>query len=312
MIKSLSVFLLTVVYAGMFGSAFGMKGTSAMRTLQADTVKINYPSKSDKVDTLKNDSNRVWIPTMVTGLNVSQIAFSNWTQGGSNALTWTATANVGMDYKTDGWTLRNHARAAYGRTKLGGQGYITNDNELFVENVLSYNIGWATDPFFSNTVITTLTQGYNYSSGTPVLIADFFDPGYVTQSLGFSYSKLKFFSTRLGFATQEVFANKYRQYTDNPSTPNKVEAFKLESGFESVSQVRLQIADNVLLTTGLRLFTRFENLTVWDVRWDNVIAAKINSFLNVNFNYQLVYQQDQSLETQMKEGLQLGLVYTIF
>ncbi len=279
--------------------------------MKGDSLKINYPKSSAKNAKLKNDSSRVWIPTMVTGLNISQIAFSNWTQRGSNAFTWTVTGNVGLDYKSDGWLLRNRAKAAYGRTKLGGQGYITNDNELFLENVLSYSAGWATDPFFSNTVIMTLTKGYNYNPGTPILIADFFDPGYVTQSLGFSYGKLKFVATRLGLATQEVFANKHREYTDNPKTPDKVEAFKLETGFESVSQTKVHVADNILLTSGVRLFTRFENLTVWDVRWDNVIAAKVNSFINVNFNYQLVYQQDQSTTTQMKEGLQLGVVYTV-
>ncbi len=279
--------------------------------MKGDSLKINYPKSSAKNAKLKNDSSRVWIPTMVTGLNISQIAFSNWTQRGSNAFTWTVTGKVGLDYKSDGWLLRNRAKAAYGRTKLGGQGYITNDNELFLENVLSYSAGWATDPFFSNTVITTLTKGYNYNSGTPILIADFFDPGYVIQSLGFSYGKLKFVATRLWLAPQEVFANKHREYTDNPKTPDKVEAFKLETGFESVSQTKVHVADNILLTSGVRLFTRFENLTVWDVRWDNVIAAKVNSFINVNFNYQLVYQKDQSRTTQMKEGLQLGVVYTV-
>jgi len=265
----------------------------------------------EAIDTLKKSNSRLWIPSMVTGLNVSQIAFSNWTQGGSNALTWTITADVGLDYRTDSWTLRNKLKLAYGRTRLGSQQYMTNDNELFQESVVSYGIGWATDPYISNSIRTTITRGYSYKTNPPVLIADFFDPGYVTQSLGFTYNKLKFMSTRLGLAVQEVFANKYRQYTDNLSTTNTVEPFKLETGFESVSQGKVQIAENILLTSGLRLFTRFESLNVWDVRWDNVLAVRVNSFVNVNFNFLLVYQKDQSLTTQMKEGLQLGLVYTV-
>ncbi|HQT91026.1 MAG TPA: DUF3078 domain-containing protein [Candidatus Kryptobacter bacterium] len=70
-------------------------------------------------DTVKKDTINIWVPTMVTGLNVSQIAFSNWTQGGSNALAWSVTANVGYDYKGATWGLQNHLKAAYGRTKLG-------------------------------------------------------------------------------------------------------------------------------------------------------------------------------------------------
>lgn len=132
---------------------------------------------------------------MVTALNVSQIAFSNWTQGGSNAMAWTATANVGYNYIGRTWGLQNHLRVAYGRTKLGSQGSITTDNGLLLENVLTYNVGWAIKPFFSNTLITTVAEGYSYSSATPVPIANFFDPGYVTQSLGFEYSKLKNLTT---------------------------------------------------------------------------------------------------------------------
>ena len=271
------------------------------------------PAANDKKPvTPAADSINVWTPTLATGLNISQIAFSNWTQGGTDALAWTATVDGSYDYKGKIWKLQNHLRASYGRSQLGGAAAITTDNNLLIENVLTYNLGWATNPFVSNTIITTLAEGYSYATSVPVPIANFFDPGYVTQSIGFAYSNSNNFTTRLGVATQEIFANKFRQYTDNPNTPNKLEAFKLETGFESVSRAKLHVANNMLLTTGLRLFTRFSNLTVWDVRWDNLIVAKVNSIINVNFTYELVYQKDQSPRTQMKEGLQLGVTYSIF
>lgn len=269
-------------------------------------------SEDAKTSKPKNDTMNVWIPTMVTALNVSQIAFSNWTQGGSNALAWTATANIGYNYRSLTWGLQNHLRASYGRNKIGSQSSIVTDNSFLLDNVLTYSLGWATNPFFSNTIITTIAEGYSYASSVPIPIANFFDPGYVTQSLGFGYSKTDNFSTRLGLAVQEVFTNRYRQYTDNPGTTNKVESFKFETGLESVTRGQLQIADNLLLTTGLRLFTRFKDLSVWDVRWENLVVAKVNSFINVNLVYDVVYQKDQSLTTQMKEGLQVGVTYTLF
>ncbi len=258
------------------------------------------------------DTVNIWIPSAITSFNVSQIAFSNWTQGGSNSLSWTVAAKIGYDYKGETWSLQNHGTLQYGRTKLGSQGSITTDNEVLLENVLTYHIGWVTDPYFSNSIITTLAEGYSYKVNPPLSIANFFDPGYVTQSIGLAYDRLSNLTTRLGVAAQEVFTDNYRQYTDDPSTPNKFEAFKIDAGLESVSQAKMQVDDNIILTTGLRLFTRFKSLDVWDVRWDNVIVAKVNSFVNVNFNYQLVYQKDQSPTTQMKEGLQLGVTYTIF
>ncbi len=264
-------------------------------------------SKTAIVPPVRKDTVNIWIPTMVTGLNLSQIAFSNWTQGGSNSLAWTANANLGYDYKGTTWGLVNHLQASYGRTKLGGQNSILTDNNLMLTNVLTYDIGWPTNPFFSNTIITAITTGYSYSQTPAIAVADFFDPGYVTQSLGLSYSELKNFSTRLGIAAQEVFANRFRTFVKSPTIPNTV-----QGGIQSVSQGEFTIADNILVTSGLTLFSRFNSLDVWDVRWDNLIVAKVNSFINVNFTYDLVYMKDQSLRTQMKEGLQVGIVYTMF
>lgn len=252
-----------------------------------------------------------WIPKTIVGFNISQIALSNWTQGGENSLTWSATGDLGYNFKSDDWNLSNNLKLAYGKTKLGGQSFRTNDNEFYLQNILSKKLGWAIDPFFSNIITTSLGPGFNYSGNNATEIANFFDPGYVVQSLGFEYDKISNFKTRLGLATQEVFTNHFRQFTDNPTT-GRIEAFKFETGFQSVTSGKVIIAENLLLNSSLTLFTRFEHLDVWDVRWDNLIVAKINSWLNVNLGFLLVYQKDQSLTTQMKQTLQLGAVYTLF
>lgn len=251
-----------------------------------------------------------WTPTAIAGLNISQLALSNWTQGGDNSLTWTITGNLGYNYRSMSWNFFNNLKVAYGRTKLGTQNFRTNDNDLYLESVLSLRIGWPVDPFFSNTIRTTVAPGYNYNNDQATEIANFFDPGYVTQSIGFTYDRLYNFKTRLGVAVQETFTNHFRQYSDDKTTTPK-EAFKAETGFQSVTSGQVQIAENLLLNSNLTLFTRFESLDVWDVRWDNSIVAKVNSWLNVNLGFLFIYQKDQSLTAQMKQSLQLGIVYSI-
>ncbi len=260
---------------------------------QADTSKYNK-----------------WIPTAITGLNISQLALSNWTQGGENSLTWTLTGNLGLNYETHIWKFTNSLKVAYGRTKLGGGSFKTNDNEFYLEDVLIRNIGWAVNPFLSNIVRTTIAPGYSYKTTTPQEIANFFDPGYVTQSLGFSYDMLKDFNTRLGIATQEIFVNKNKQYIQASST-TKVEGFSLKAGIQSVTSGKFLVAKNLLFTSSLTLFSRFESMDVWDVRWDNSLVAKVNDWLNVNLGFLLIYQKDESPTTQMKQAMQLGIVYTI-
>jgi hypothetical protein len=88
-------------------------------------------AQTAKPDTLRSDTVNVWIPTIVTALNLSQLAFNNWTQGCSNSLSWTLAGNVGYEYKGEEWGLNNHIRAAYGRTRLGSQNSITTENEFF-------------------------------------------------------------------------------------------------------------------------------------------------------------------------------------
>jgi len=252
-----------------------------------------------------------WIPTVVLGLNISQIALSNWTQGGENSVSWTFITNAGLSYPGKEWAFRNNLKLAYGRTKLGSEDFRTNDNELYLESVLSKKVGWVVDPYLSNTLRTALTAGYSYDSVPPVKIANFFDPGYITQSIGFTYDRLKGFNTRLGIAIQEVFTNKHTHYSDDTET-QEIEKFKLETGMETVTNGEYSFAENMLAKSTLRLFTRFESLDVWDVRWDNVITAKVNNFLNVNFTLLLIYEKQQSVKTQLKESLQLGFTYTLF
>ena len=259
----------------------------------------------------KDTLNGFWAPNASAGISISQIALSNWTQGGENTITWTLIGNGGYEYFSKNWNFRNTLKITYGRTKLGSQNFRTNDNELFIEFVLSKELGWDVDPFLSNSIRTPITTGYNYKVEPFQKKADFFDPGYIIQSIGFTYDKHPLFQTRLGFAVQETFTNKYRQYSDDPKT-KKTEAFKFETGFESVTSFQQFIYDNIIGKSSLRLFTRFENLDVWDVRWENIIIAKVNDLLNVNFDYLLIYKKAQSLDIQIKQSLQISFIYTIF
>ena len=253
-----------------------------------------------------------WIPKGVAGINVSQIALSDWAQGGDNAVTWILNAEMGLNYYTRSYSLLNNLKLAYGRTKLGSEDYRTNDNELYLEDVYSYFVGWPVEPYVSNTVRTPVSTGYNYKVTPFVKMADFFDPGFVTQSAGFACTRNKVVTTRLGLAFQETFTNKYRQYSDDPATKDKIEAFKFETGIESVTDLETSLGENMLYKSSLRLFTRFKNLDVWDVRWDNTIAAQINKYFTVKLNVLTLYEKALSPKTQTKEMLLLGLTYTFF
>lgn len=252
---------------------------------------------------------KTWIPVGVAGLNLSQLALENWSQGGEDALAFTLYSNFGLDYFSDPWSLTNKLKLGFGRTKLGSDDFRTTENELFFENLITYDVGWFANPYFGNTVRTTLTKGYDYSGDEEVQIADLFDPGYINQSIGLSYKVSASFSTRFGLGFQETITNKFRQYTD---PDNLEDTFKFDTGIESVSNLNLKLDDDLLYTSELRLFGTFAQLDVWDVRWDNIVTAQITKLVNVNFNLLLIYDVDQIAKTQLKEALQIGITYTLF
>ncbi len=259
-----------------------------------------------------DSTDQKWIYSAVAGININQIAMSNWAPGGDNAISWTFVSNAKADYKFLPWIIKNTFKLQYGRTKLGGNDYRTNDNEVFLENVLSYNVGWVVDPFLSNSVRTYVSTGYDYQKEPFIKTADFFDPGYITQSIGFTYNKSKAITSRIGLGFQETITSLYRQYSDDPETIYELESFKLDTGIESVTNSEITLDENLLFTIMLRLFSRFDQLDVWDVRWDNTITAKVNKYISVNIYVLTVYEKKQSPKTQLKEALQLGITYTIF
>jgi hypothetical protein len=158
-----------------------------------------------------------------------------------------------------------------------------------------------------------VTKGFNYEVDPKVQIVDFADPLYLTEAVGFIYDRIPNFSSRLGIGLKQTIADKFAiLYSDDPETLNEIEKFRNESGIESVTEYKWNFMENMSYYSYMRLFGTFDDLSVWDVRWDNIIAAKVNEYVSVTFNVLLIYDEDESIQRQLKEALQLGISYTLF
>ena len=268
---------------------------------------VNFITAQEADSTLNK-----WTPSLLASLNLSQIAFQDWTKGGESAFSFTVGADWVMDYKASHWTFKNQLKGEWGQSQTGYDIKKITVNNVFNETVYYYDPGWLFVPYVSNLIRTPITDGFDYGEPEKKQIVAFFDPGYVTQSIGFAYEKSEVFQTRLGLAFEESFANKFAaQYTDDDETTD-LETFKFETGIESMTDLNLKIDDNVVYKSKLRLFSGFTRMTVWDVAWDNTFTAEVNKWLNVNLSFILVYKASESLRTQMQEALQVGIVYNLF
>jgi hypothetical protein len=251
-----------------------------------------------------------WTHGLVTGLTATQVSFTDWAQGGQNAFSWTATIDGKHDWGEDEYSWGNSYKLAYGQAEIGSDGIRKTDDRIDLESIISYKMKTHIDPYFAVTFKSQFTKGYIYRAAGDSLVSDIFDPAYITQSAGVGYQPIPEVKTRFGGALREVITSKYTHYADDPETA-EIEKIRIEGGLESVTSVEWKIDDNVLLTSKLELFAAFHALDVIIMRNDNTIAAKINEYLSVNLNVQLINDKIASPRTQIKQTIAFGFSYVL-
>jgi len=271
----------------------------------ADTAKVKKP----------------WTHNLVGGLNLTQVSFNDsWSQGGENALAYAMSLNgksTDEQPKTN-WTTSY--KFAFGQTKLGSQGVRKTDDKIDMESNLIFKVGAYVNPYVAATLKTQFANGFDYAAKDPktgkfVQVSKFLDPGYLTQSVGLGYQPIPQIKTRLGAALREVITSDFNAYADDPATKTVVERTKVEGGLESVTEVAWQMQSNLLFTGKVELFDAFKNFDIIIMRSDNTLAAKVSKYLTVNFNVQLLKEQNLPLaprrsgKIQAKQTLAIGLSY---
>ena len=192
-----------------------------------------------------------WKHNLIAGLTLSQVAFTDWAQGGENALSYTINAD---GKSVDEEMLSNWVTAykfAFGQTRLGNQGLRKTDDVIDLSTVYTYKLGVYVNPYASATLKTQFAKGFMYPTpDTPVQVSAFFDPAYLTQSAGVGYQPSKEIKTRLGIGLREVLTSMFTQYADDPKTL-EIEKTSVDGGLESVTNIELQLEENILFTSQL-------------------------------------------------------------
>jgi hypothetical protein len=253
-----------------------------------------------------------WKHTVVAGLTMTQVSYTDWTQGGENALAYTITIDGKSEQDLVKTNWSNSYKLAYGQARLGSKGLRKTDDKIDLESVLTYKIATYVNPYISATFKSQFDDGFKYDdvANSKVQTSSSLDPIYMTQAAGFGYEPITQVKTRLGMALREVLSKKFA-YADDPKTTDKIETSKVEGGLESVTDVEWKLDDNLLFTSKLELFAPFNSIDVVVVRMDNTIAAKVNKYISVGLNVQLINDQSVTPRTQVKEALAMGLTYTI-
>lgn len=264
-------------------------------------------------DEKKEEPKYGWVNELVGAANFTQTNLNNWKQGGEDSWVWQLDINgkfVNDQQKTN-WA--NAGKISYGRTKVGDGESQKSADEIFAESVLTYKLGVLINPYVAVSGRSQLTSSFDFSASPKDEIAKFLNPGYFTESFGVGYQPSKEFKTRMGLAFKQTVTTDDSlalRYTDEDGLANGIDKLRSEVGLESVSDFERKIAENILFTSKLELFSNLKSADEIDVRWDNLISAKVSKLINVSFNIQLFYDKDIDIKRQLKEVLAVGLSYS--
>jgi hypothetical protein len=256
-----------------------------------------------------------WKHTMTAGVNVSQISYTNWSGGGDNALSWTLVLD-GKSVKDEEKTTWSTAfKFAFGQARISDKGLRKTEDRSDLESILSWKLNQYVNPYAAVTIKTQFARGYKYDSPTAGIntpVSQFFDPAYLTQSVGAGWQPIAEVKTRIGAALRETFADRFAGlYTDDPETQGEVEKSKIEGGAESVTDVEWKLAENVLFTSKLEIFAPFKKFDRWDIRTDAKLTLTVSKYIAAMVNLQVV-NIEPFPRTQVKETIALGLTYNVF
>jgi hypothetical protein len=289
-----------------------MKKYFLIALLTATALTTGAYSQAPVRDSSAAAADTSWKSTMIAHLNLTQVSFTDWAQGGQNAFSYTAgiEGRSVMNTETSNWD--NEYKFAFGQARLATQGLRKADDKIDLASVYTYKIdsSWI-NPYGSATLKTQFAKGYMYNdSGLATPVSKFFDPGYLQQSVGAGFHPIKEVKIRLGTGLREIFTSEFPVYAEDPAHPNQKTS--VEGGIEMVTDVHWEVDKNILLTSKIEMFDPYNTLTVIVVHGDNTVTCQVSKYIQVSLDVQFINEKNVMPETQYAETLAMGLTYNIF
>jgi hypothetical protein len=252
-----------------------------------------------------------WKKQIITSMNLNQASFNNWSQGGTDMVSWQASLNARFEQNNPSVNWLNTLKLQYGLTYLANQGTQISADTIDLESVYSWKTWPKVNPYVSFAAKNQFGAGYNYSVTPSQEISNFMDPGYFTESAGLKYNPDPIFNTRVGLGVKETVASRFEvPYTLDPST-GKASGELTQVGLDWVSELNVKLLSDTNFDSKLDTFWPGGPLDLTVVEWDNLLSISLNKIISVNMEDDFRYDSSVYCGLQVKETLGLGFAYSL-
>lgn len=267
--------------------------------------------KAQDITIVISDTLEGWAHEWVVSANGSQAAYSNWSQGGVNTISGTASTLYKSKYRKDRFAYGFGTNLKYGKAKINSEEVRKTDDLILIKNKFTYrfdNSAWS--GLGSLTLNTQFDKGYDYDPDPKVLQSKFFAPGYLKELLGVSYQPVDYFIAEGGLGMKQTIVR------DKDLSPlyglDADETFRFEAGVSLNAGIEIPIMENFTYTGSTEMFYNPEHdLSYTDIVFSNELVGKINNVINTSLQFILQYDKDYSTEIQVKQVLSLGVAFRL-
>jgi len=257
-----------------------------------------------------------WIHTLVGSLLGNQTTFTDWKQGGEDAIAWNTLLDGKSVYDVGKNNWSTAYRFGFGNTKLGSKSTRKTDDRIEAESIYTRKIGKLVNPYAAFTFKTQFAPGYAYDANdVRTQVSKIFNPAYLTQTAGIGWQVVPQVKMRLGAGLRETFAGSAAFaaiYTDDKETTNEIEKSVIEGGAETGVNLDWKLSENLLLTSMLETFSPFNDMQHTMLRTNTALSAAVSKYVTVMLNLLTINEPRVTPRAQIKQAVSFGLNYSFF
>jgi len=257
-----------------------------------------------------------WKWTGLTGINLNQASFSNWTAGGTNSFAFSALGKYTGDYTKNKLTWKNNLNLKYGMIKEQDENLTKNEDLIELISVVGSDVGkhWAFTGYVS--FRTQFANGYDKDYDT-IKISEFMAPAYLTLSPGFRYQPVEWFYLLLSPVTAKFTFVLDQDLADlgsfgveaatmdslgNITEPGTGKNYLVYLGPFFEAYMKKDIAKNLNFESrlnGLYTLLNRDNLEGYDMdlSWENFLNYHFAKYFSVSLFLHFVYYPGQPMIT---------------
>lgn len=274
-------------------------------------------------DTVTTDTSYWHFQTTIS-ISFQQVSLSNWAGGGEPSISMGGFFNEQIKFEKDNNLWETRLESAFGLQRIGTAEKRLRKTDDYFTFVSRY--GYRLDTQWYATVMVDFRSqyeaGYNIENDTVrTKISEFMAPGYLKVGVGATYKHKINETDNYSVTVSPINLKTIFVLDDELSAQGQYgvepgEKVHGKIGFDFLATVNKHLTEDLLAQSALSLFTEYSDLQQWDVNWDLLLAYKLGKVLSVNFNSQLIYNEDVIIERddgtvgpsiQFKEAFGLGL-----